>query len=208
MAITYTTTTVANPSGAQGSYPQRLVVGHEGMIGDLQAYVSRSYTNESAAVIPFGHAVIVDSAATSGLGAKLPAGASATGVLGIAADSYTFEANANGSYQGTGVIPGTAKTTDGRVGYPDKQVVNVLSKGVIFVYSVDAVALGDAVRLYHTDHASASTNGGYKGRFGKTAVAGKTFEVTAGARWLSAAAAGGIALLEIDIPTFTVSADT
>jgi hypothetical protein len=208
MAITYTTTTVANPSGAQGSYPQRLVVGHEGMIADLQAFVSRSYTNESGAVVPFGHAVIIDSAATSGLGVKLPAGAAATGVLGLAVDSNTFEANANSSYQGTGVIPGTSKTADGRIGYPDKQIVNVLSKGVVYVYTVDAVALGDAVRLYHTDHASASSNGGYKGRFGKTAVAGKTFEVTAGARWVGAAAAGGIALLEIDIPTLTVSADT
>lgn len=207
MTITYTTTTVANPAGAQGSYPQRLVDGHEGMIADLQAFVSRSFTNESNGVIPFGHAVLFDSAASSGLGAKLPAGNAATGVLGLAVDSNTFEANANSSYQGTGVIPGTSKTSDGRVGYPNKQVVNVLSKGVVYVYAVDAVAIGDAVRLYHTDHASASTNGGYKGRFGKTAVAGKTFNVTAGVRWVGAAAAGGLALLEIDIPSFTVTAD-
>lgn len=208
MAITYTTTSVTNPAGAQGSYPLSLTAGHEGLIADLQAFVSRSYTNESGAVIPFGHAVIVDSAATSGLGAKLPAGALATNVLGIATDSLTFEANANSSYQGTGAIPGTSKTSDGRIGYPDKQVTNILSKGVIWVYTAHAVALGDAVRLFHTDSASASSNGGYKGRFGKTAEAGKSFEVTAGARWLSAASAGSIALLEIDIPTLTVSADT
>jgi len=203
MAITYTTTTVANPSGAQGSYPLELTNGHEGLIADLQAYVSRSYTNETSAVIPYGHAVIIDGAATSGLGAKLPAGASATDVLGIAVDSNVFE-NVSGTYT---PVP-TNKTTDGRIGYPDKQMVNVLSKGVIWVYTADAVALGDAVRLFHTDSASASSNGGYKGRFGKTAEAGYTFEITAGARWLSAASAGNIALLEIDIPTLTVSADT
>ena len=207
MAITYTTTTVANPAGAQGSYPLRLVAGHEGMIADLQAFVSRSYTNESAAVVPFGHAVIFDSSATSGLGVKLPAGASATNVLGLAVDSNTFEANANSSYVGNSAIPGTAVTADGRTGYPNKQIVNVLSKGVVYVFTVDAIAVGDAVRVYHTDHTSASSNGGYKGRFGKTATAGKTFNVTAGARWVGAAAAGGLALLEIDIPTFTVSAD-
>lgn len=204
MAITYTTTSVSNPSGAQGSYPLELTNGHEGLIADLQAYVSRSYTNESSAVIPFGHAVIIDSAATSGLGAKLPAGAAATDVLGIAVDSNVFENSAESTYTSTP----TNKTADGRVGYPDKQMVNVLSKGVIWVYTADAVALGDAVRLFHTDSATAASNGGYKGRFGKTAEAGKTFEVTAGARWLSAASAGNIALLEIDIPTLTVSADT
>jgi hypothetical protein len=203
MAISFTDTNVSNPSGAQSSYPLELTAGHEGLIADLQAYVSRSYTNESSAVIPYGHAVINDSSATSGLGAKLPAGASATAVLGIAADSNVFE-NVSGSYEPTP----TNKTSDGRIGYPEKQMVNVLSKGVIWVYAVHAVALGDAVRLFHTDSASASSNKGYKGRFGKTAEAGKTFEVTAGARWLSAASAGNIALLEIDIPTLTVSADT
>ena len=204
MAISFTDTTVSNPSGAQGSYPLDLTKGHEGLIADLQAYVSRSYTNESSAVIPYGHAVIIDSSATSGLGAKLPAGASATDVLGIAVDSNVFENSASGTYTST---PST-KTADGRVGYADKQMVNVLSKGVIYVFTATTVALGDDVRLFHTDSASASSNKGYKGRFTKTAEAGKTFEVTAGARWLSAAAAGSIALLEIDIPTLTVSADS
>lgn len=203
MAISFTDTNVTNPAGAQGSYPLELTAGHEGMIADLQAYVSRSYTNESSAVIPYGHAVIFDSAATSGLGAKLPAGASATEVLGIAVDSNVFE-NVNGTYEATP----TNKTADGRIGYPNKQMVNVLSKGVIYVYATETIAVGDAIRLFHTDDASAATNKKYKGRFGKTAVAGKTFQVTAGARWLKAATAGNIALLEIDIPTLTVSADT
>ena len=118
MAITYTTTTVANPSGAQGSYPLELTNGHEGLIADLQAYVSRSYTNETSAVIPYGHAVIIDGAATSGLGAKLPAGASATDVLGIAVDSNVFE-NVSGTYT---PVP-TNKTTDGRIGYPAPDIL-------------------------------------------------------------------------------------
>ena len=204
MAVTFTDTNVSNPSGAQGAYPLSLTNGHEGLIADLQAYVSRSYTNESSAVIPYGHAVIIDGSATSGLGAKLPAGASATDVLGIAVDSNVFENAAQSTYTSTP----SNKTADGRVGYPEKQMVNVISKGVVFVYTTDAVALGDAVRIYHTDSASAASNGGYAGRFAKDAEAGKSFLVTAGARWLSAASAGSIALLEIDIPTLTVTADT
>tara|TARA_B100000405_G_C16717881_1_gene421552 strand:+ start:8447 stop:9037 length:591 start_codon:yes stop_codon:yes gene_type:complete len=196
MAVTYSETLVTSPAGAQGAYPQTLVKGHEGMLGDLQAYVSRSYRNETGAVIPFGHALLYNGSGTEDASAKLLAGASATGIVGIALDSNTFEVNAD------------SKTSDGRVGYPAKETVNVLSKGVLYVYSAHVIAVGDAVRIYHTDSASASSTGGYKGRFGKTAEAGKTFEATAGARWLSSCAAGGIALLEIDIPGLTVSADT
>ena len=68
--------------------------------------------------------------------------------------------------------------------------------------------MGDAVRVYHTDGASASSDGSFKGRYGKTAAAGKTFEITSGARWLSSCAAGGIAQLEIDVNALAVSADT
>ena len=194
MAVTYSATTVSDPNGAQGSYPQTLTKGHEGMVGDAQAYVSRSYSNETAAVVPFGHLVIRDGSATDD-GVKLPAGASATDILGIALSSVAFE-------KGTDTV--TAYSAEG---YPAKERVNVLSKGVVYVFSAHAIALGDAVRVFHTDSANAATNKGYKGRFGKTAEAGKTFALS-GARWLSTCAAGGIALLEIDIPGVTATADT
>ena len=35
MAVTYSESLVSNPTGAQGSYPQTLTKGHEGMLGDL-----------------------------------------------------------------------------------------------------------------------------------------------------------------------------
>ena len=196
MAVSYTDTTVANPEGAQGSYPLAQTKGHEGMIADLQAYVSRSYRNETGAVIPFGHLLIQNAAGTVDASGKLPAGASATNVVGLALDSNTFTIDAG------------AKTADGRVGYKAKATMNVMTSGVAYVYSKDAIAIGDAVRVYHTDGASAASTGAYLGRFGKTAAAGKTFEVTAGARWLSSCAAGGIAQLEIDVNALAVSADT
>ena len=117
-------------------------------------------------------------------------------MVGIALDSLTF------------VLDDNATTADGRKGYPSQKCVNVLSEGIAYVYSKDAIAVGDAVRLYHTNGASAASDGSYAGRFGKTAVAGKTFEVTSGARWLSSCAAGGIALLEIDAAALAVTADT
>ena len=196
MTVSYTDTTVSNPEGAQGSYPLAQTKGHEGMLADLQAYVSRSYRNESGAVVPFGHLLIQNGSGTVDASGKLLAGASATDVVGLALDSNTFTIDAD------------AKTADGRVGYKAKATMNVLTKGVAYVFSKDAIAMGDAVRVYHTDGASAASTGAYAGRFGKTAAAGKTFEVTAGARWLSSCAAGGIAQLEIDVNALAVSADT
>ena len=196
MAVTYSESLVSNPAGAQGSYPLTQTKGHEGMLGDLQAYVSRSYQNETGAVIPFGHALLRNGSGTTDASGKLLAGASATDIVGVAIDSNTF------------AIDSDAKTADGRVGYKAAATMNVISKGVLYVYSAHAIAMGDAVRVFHTNSASVSSNGGYIGRFGKTAEAGKTFEVTAGARWLSSCAAGGIALLEIDLPGLTVSADS
>jgi hypothetical protein len=166
------------------------------MLADLQAYVSRSYRNESGAVVPFGHLLIQNGSGTVDASGKLPAGASATDVVGVAIDSNTFTIDAD------------AKTADGRVGYKAKATMNVITSGVLYVFSKDAIAMGDAVRVYHTDGASASSDGSFKGRFGKTAAAGKTFEVTAGARWLSSCAAGGIAQLELNVNALAVSADT
>lgn len=207
MAITFSDTIVSNPDGVQGSYPLNLEIGHEGMLADLQAYVSRSFSNESGAVIPFGHLVSFDTAATTGLGVKVVSGATDLTVMGIAIDSFVFEGSTQSSYKANATPPGVTLTDDGRLGYSDKQMVNVCSKGVVLVKVVDAVAIGDAVRYLHTDLASAATDGGYAGRFLTGAVAGSSAEITAGARWLSAAGAGELALLEIDIPTIAITAD-
>ena len=115
MTVSYSATTVANPEGAQGSYPLAQTKGHEGMLADLQAYVSRSYRNETGAVVPFGHLLIQNGSGTVDASGKLLAGASATDVIGVAIDSNTFTIDAD------------AKTADGRVGYKDKATMNVLT---------------------------------------------------------------------------------
>lgn len=203
MAVTFTATTVANPAGAQGSYPLREVAGHEGMIADLQAYVSRSFRNQTGAAIPYGVLVATDNTPTSNDALAVEIATGTTLIQGIAVSSQVLE----GASLGSSYTPvPTPVYSDGRYGYPDKETVNVVSKGVIWVYSVDAIAIGDAVRFYKADY-TGTTAGAFLGRFGKTAVATKTIAVT-GARWVSETAAGGLALLEIDIPGMTYSADT
>ena len=203
MAVTYTATTVTNPAGVQGSYPQVQVKAHEGMIADLQAYVCRSYRNQSGAAIPFGALVMTDNSPTSNDALAVEIASGVSNIQGIAVSSMTMEGASLGS---TYTPTPTPVYSDGRIGYPDKETVNVVSKGVIWVYTVEAIALGDAVRFYKADY-SGTTAGAFLSRFGKTAVATKTVAVT-GARWLSETSAAGLVLLEIDIPGMTYSADS
>ena len=205
MAVSFTPTVVSNPAGAQGSYPLELTVGHEGMIADLQAYVSRSYYNQSGVAIPFGSLVATDNDPVGNDPFAVLLAPSGTGVVGLAIDSLTFE-GVGGSSSYTPNPTNIIGDGSLRVGYPNGQALNVVSKGVVWVYSTAAIALGDAVRFFGVDH-SATVTGAYVGRFTKTAVAGKTFAMTGGVRWLSETSAAGLVLLEIDIPGITFTAD-
>jgi hypothetical protein len=204
MAVSFTPTTVSNPAGVQGSYPQTLDKGHEGMIADLQAYVSRSYRNQSGAAIPFGVLVATDNTPTSNDPFAIEIATAATGIVGLAVSSLTMEGNVGGS----AYIPNpTPFAADGRVGYPDKQTVNVLSKGVVWVYTTEAIALGDAVRFWDTAY-HPTVAGAFLGRFCKTASGTRTVAISTGARWLSETTGAGLVLLELDIPAATFAADT
>ncbi len=172
MAVSFTPTVVSNPSGAQGSYPLELTVGHEGMIADLQAYVSRSYYNQSGAAIPFGSLVATDNDPTSNDPFAVALATSGTGVVGLAVDGLTFE-GVSGSSAYTPNPTNIIGDGSLRVGYPNGQTLNVVSKGVIWVYATEAIALGDEVRFFGVDH-SGTVDGAYVGRFTKTAVADKT----------------------------------
>jgi hypothetical protein len=203
MAVVFTATTVSSPTGAQGSYPQALIKGHEGMLADLQAYVCRSYRNQSGAAIPFGVLVATDNTPTSNDAYAVEIATGTTNVQGIAVSSLTTE----GASLGSAYTPvPTPVYSDGRYGYSNTETVNVVSKGVIWVYSTAAIALGDAVRFFNADH-SGTVTGALLGRFTKTAAVTKTTQITAGARWVSETSAAGLALLEIDIPGMTFTAD-
>ena len=205
MAVSFTNTIVTDPEGVQGDYPLELVPGHEGMLADLQAYVSRSYRNQTGAAIPFGRLVASDKTpATNDVYAVELAGG-ADDIVGITIDSFTFEAVSKPVYnRDPSPIREDAEGTE-HVGYPDKQSLNVMSKGVIWVYTVEAVELGDDVRAFISDQ-SGTTSGADQGRFGTSASAGNTVLI-GGARWLSETTEAGLALLELDIPASTFTAD-
>lgn len=204
MAVSFTPTTVTNPTGAQGSYLQRLDVGHEGMVADAQAYVSRSYVNQSGAAIPFGVLVATDNDPTSNDPFAVQIATGATGIVGLSISSMVHE----GVSAGQAYVPSpTPVYSDGRIGYADKQVVNVLSKGVVWVYTTEAIALGNAVRFWDTAY-SGTVTGAFLGRFCTSASSTRTTAITAGARWLSETSGAGLVLLEFDLPAATFAADS
>ena len=204
MAVSFTPTTVSSPTGAQGTYPQTLTKGHEGMIADLQAYVSRSYRNQSGAAIPFGVLVATDNDPTSNDPYAVQIATGATGIVGLTVSSLTMEGASAGS---TYTPSPTPVYSDGRYGYPNTETVNVLSKGVVWVYTTEAIALGDAVRFWDTAY-SGTVTGAYLGRFCTTASSTRTTAITAGARWLSETSGAGLVLLELDLPAATFAADS
>jgi hypothetical protein len=91
MAVSFTPTIVTNPAGAQGSYPLTHGVGHEGMIADQQAYVTRSYRNQSGAALPFGVLVMTDNTPTTNDPFAVEIATGATGIVGLTVSSLTFE---------------------------------------------------------------------------------------------------------------------
>ena len=203
MTVTFTPTTVNNPAGAQGSYPLVLGIGHEGMIADQQAYVTRSYRNQSGLALPFGVLAMTDNTPTSNDPYAIEIATGATSIVGLVVSSLTFEGTSLGSTYTPNPSP---VYTDGRLGYPDKQSISILSKGVVWVYTTEAVALGDAVRFWDTDY-SATVAGAFLGRFCKTASSTRTTAVSTGARWLSETSGAGLAQLEINLPSATFTAD-
>ena len=204
MAVSFTPTTVSNPAGVQGSYPQTLTVGQEGQIADLQAYVTRSYRNQTGAALPFGVLVMTDNSPTSNDPFAVEIATGATGIVGLTVSSLIFEGASLGS---TYTPSPTPIYSDGRYGYPDKQTVSVLSKGVVWVYTTEAIALGDPVRFWDTAN-TGSVAGSFLGRFCTTASTTKTTAITAGARWLSETSGAGLVLLELDLPAATFAADS
>lgn len=199
MAVNFAQTTVSNPNGVQGVYPLIQTLGAEGAIADMQAYVTRSYRNQTGGVIPFGVLVATDNTPTSNDTFAADYATGPAGILGLATEVKHFEVG--GTYA-TGAV-----TADSRIGYPNGQTLSVLSKGVAWVFAYEAVALGDAVRFLKVANTGSNADA-LLGRFGKTSVANKTVAITTGARWLSETTGAGLALLELDIPAAAFTADT
>lgn len=207
MAVSFTPTVVSNPQGAQGTYPLKLTVGQEGALSNLSDYVVETARNQSGAVLPFGVPCATDNTPTTNEANAVDFAAGATLIQGMSLMANIFEGNDESAYVGrSGYYPSTALAADGRLGYPNLQTMSLLRRGTIWVYSPVAIAIGDAVRFFKSDH-SGTVTGAYQGRFTKTAAAGVTVQITSGAAWRSESSGAGLVELAVNFLTATFTAD-
>ena len=109
-------------------------------------------------------------------------------------------ASSSGKFRGVAGYSTDASELDTSL-FAEGDAVPVIDSGVVTVYAEEAISdiSTDAVRIKH--------NASGPGNFRKSAVAGETVEITAGAEWRSEGASGTAVKLFLN-PPFTISADT
>lgn len=186
MAVTFTTSGTAAAGGVQQSYALVHAALLEGQLSDIRDNTIGTYVNETNGVIPFGNVVTYASGGTVANSAKTIGGTGET-VVGVNVLTYVDE---------------TALDSNSRPGVKDEQVLNVANEGAIAVYVHGSVTPATAVRVIHT-----ASGVQYAGQFRSAAASGRT-AVLSNARYLSSVTGSGLAIVELNGPSFTLTADT
>jgi hypothetical protein len=161
----------------QTIYGSTMDPAYPGMLADASGKNVRSYAQaEATAEIPFGVAV-----------AQAPAD-----------DSCILPVDVNAKYVGVVLHDHVYDPLIqlGTVGVKPKNTLSVLVEGVVWVRVEEAVAVGDRAFIRY----AAGAGGTQKGSFRKSADTTTAIEAK-GCRYLSSAAAGGLAQLEVDFST-------
>lgn len=190
MAVTFSGASTGAAGGVQQSYELELTAALEGQLADIRDNSVATFLNETGAAIAFGDLLVVNTGGTVGNSAKVVAATGDT-VVGVNALTYIEE---------------TVKDANDRPGASDKQALNVVSEGTVAVYVTGAVDYTSPVRVYYATH-TGTTAGAHSGRFAHAYVSGKTRRLS-NARWVSKTTGAGIALLELNGPSFTLDADS
>jgi len=185
MAVTF-----SGASGAAGGVQQTYALVHaallEGQLSDIRDNTIGTYINETASVLAFGNVVVFNSGGTVANSAKTISGTTGT-VQGVNVLTYVDE---------------KALDSDSRPGVKTQQVLNVANEGAVAVYVHGSVTPATAVRVIHT-----ATGVQYAGQFRSALLSGKT-AVLANARYLTSVTGSGLAIVELNGPSFTLTADS
>jgi len=186
MAVIFTASGTASAGGVQQSYALTHNALLEGQLSDIRDNTIGTYVNETGAVVPFGNAVVYVTSGTVPNSAKT---ITATGdtVLGVNVLTYVDE---------------TALNSDNRPGVKNNQAMNVANEGAVAVYVTGAVTPASIVRVLY-----AASGTGKAGQFSHAYASGKTVRLS-NARFLTSTTTSGIAVLELNGPSFTLSADS
>ena len=186
MAVTFSTSGTPSAGGVQQSYALQHDALLEGQLSDIRDNTIGTYVNETAGALAFGNVVVYNSGGTVANSAKTIGGTGET-VVGVNVLTYVDE---------------TALDSNSRPGVKDEQVLNVANEGAVAVYVHGSVTPATAVRVIHT-----ATGVQYAGQFRSASLAGKT-AVLSNARYLTSVTGSGLAIVELNGPSFTLTADT
>jgi hypothetical protein len=186
MAVSFSTSGSPSAGGVQQSYALVHAALLEGQLSDIRDNTIGTYINETAVVQPFGDLQVYNLAGTVANSATTISGATGT-VLGVNVLTYVDE---------------TAKNGDGRPGVKVDQVMNIANEGAVAVYVTGAVTPASPVRVLYS-----ASGTGQAGQFSHAFASGKTVRLS-NARFLSSTTGSGLAILELNGPSFTLSADS
>jgi hypothetical protein len=186
MAVTFTTSGTAAAGGVQQSYALVHAALLEGQLSDIRDNTIGTYVNETNGVLAFGNVVTFASGGTVANSAKT-LGAVGESVLGVNVLTYVDE---------------TALDSDDRPGVKDEQVLNVANEGAVAVFVHGTVTPATAVRVIHS-----ASGTEYAGQFRGAAASGRTAALS-NARYLTSVTGSGLAIVELNGPSFTLTADT
>ena len=186
MAVTFTTSGTASAGGVQQSYALIHAALLEGQLSDIRDNTISTCINETAVVQPFGDLQVYNVAGTVANSATTISGATGT-VLGVNILTYVDE---------------TAVNSDSRPGVKIDQVMNVANEGAVAVYVTGTVTPASPVRVLYS-----ASGTGKAGQFSHAFASGKTVRLS-NARFLTSTTGSGLAVLELNGPSFTLSADS
>jgi len=186
MAVVFSASGTASAGGVQQAYALEHDALLEGQLSDIRDNTIGTYINETGAVLPFGNVVVYNTAGTAANSAATISGASDT-VQGLNVLTYVDE---------------TALDSDSRPGVKNQQVLNVANEGAVAVYVTGAVSPTSPVRVLYS-----ASGTGKAGQFSHAFASGKTVRLS-NARFLSSTTGSGLAILELNGPSFTLSADS
>jgi hypothetical protein len=185
MAVSFTASGTPIAGGVQTTYPLAHDAFLEGQLADARPKVIDSYVNETSGVVAFGNLMVWNSGSTVADSARTISGVSGT-VVGLNILTYVDE---------------TARDANNRPGAKDRQLMNVLRRGAAVVYVHGAVDPSTPVRVIHT-----ASGVQYAGQFSASAVSGRT-ALLSNAAYVSRTTGSGLAVLDLNGPNFTLTAN-
>jgi hypothetical protein len=186
MAVTFSASGTAAAGGVQQSYALTHAALLEGQLSDIRDNTVYTGVNETGAVVPFGNVAVYNTGGTVANSATTISTASGT-VVGINILTYVDE---------------TALDSNSRPGVKDKQAMNIASEGAVAVYVTGAVTPASIVRVLYS-----ASGTGKAGQFSHAFASGRTVRLS-NARYLTSTTGSGLAVLELNGPSFTLSADS